>query len=229
MLGVADLVEDIVTEFNTLKSTINEAIMIANQIEGLKRQLQSLVYEAQNLQKNPLQLAAQISQLWGQYNGLLQETTGLTYRVTQSATKFAQAYGALTGIALSGTVADMQQASKAFLDQLRFASRTAVQTQSIYEQLCDLQRQNDLALTSAQQAVGALQVQQALAQQQALSNQQLSTLAEIEAANGRMQAAWLMKQVGEEDAAKASNDRWIATYGVQGFHGVKAGQGVDLP
>jgi hypothetical protein len=103
-----------------------------------------------------------------------------------------------------------------------------VQTQSIYTQLCDFQRQNAQALASAQAATGNLQIQQAQAQQQALTNQQLAMLAEIEAANGRMQAAALMKQTQEEAAAKESNARWIAGFDV-GFRGVKDGRGVPLP
>lgn len=212
-------------EFNTLKSTVNEATMIEQQAESLKRQIQSLTYQAQNLQRNPLQLLSQIQNLWSRYNDLLNRTTGLTYRLNQSGSQFDTLYTSAT----AGRAQDLQQASAALREQMRVASKTAVQTQSIYEQLCDLQAQNQQALASAQDAVGALQVEQALAQQQALSNQQLGTLAAVEAANGRMQAAWMMKQVQEEEAARVSNERWMEGFGAQGFRGVKEGQGVPLP
>jgi conjugal transfer/entry exclusion protein len=154
---------------------------------------------------------------------------GLTYRVNQSASKFDALYPSLTGTGLGATMQGMSQQSSALLSQIRVASKTAVRTQSVYEQLCEFQRQNDLALASAQAATGNLQIQQALAQQQALSNEQQATLIAIEAANGRLQAAALMKQVQDEEAARESNARWMAGFGEAGFRGVKEGRGVPLP
>src|SRR5262245_9279231 len=236
ILGVADIVFDpsnyasnLIQQYEALKQTINDGIMIANQAKALEQQAQGLIYQAQNLQANPLKLAAQIAGLWSQYNGVLNTVDGMTYSLNQSASRFGTLYPDLAGSKLGTSMAEISANSAAFLKQIREAGRTAVKSQSVYEQLCTFQQQNDQALQSAQAAVGELQVMQAQAQQQALANQQLGTLAEIEAANGRLQAAWIMKQVQEEEAARASQERWMDGFGTQGFRGVKEGKGVTLP
>jgi len=225
--GVAQL--QILQNIESVKQTINDGVMLANQAEQIKHQLQGLVYQAQNLQANPLKLLDQITAAWNQYNGLLQTVDGLGYSVTQSVGRFDQQYAGLVGTALGGEVAKIVQASQEWLGQIRQASKQAVTTQSIYDQLCELARQNGLALQAAQSAVGNLQIQQAQAQQQALTNQQLAVLAEMQATLGRVQVTTAMKQVQEEEAGRASQDYWMASYGTQGFHGVKAGKGIDLP
>ncbi len=236
ILGAADVVFDpsnyasnLIQQYEAVQQTINDGIQIANQVKQLEHQLQGLIYQAQNLQANPLRLLEQIQRLWGEYNSLLQNAEGMSYHISTSVTEFEQRYPSVAGTGLGSTIAQMQQASQSQLQQMRLISKTAVKTQSIYEQLCDLQAQNHAALASAQEAVGALQVGQAQAQLQTLTNQQLAQIAEITATQARIQTAKIMKEVQEEEAARESNTRWMAGFGAAGFRGVKEGQGVNLP
>jgi P-type conjugative transfer protein TrbJ len=99
----------------------------------------------------------------------------------------------------------------------------------VYTRLCQQLDAQQAALDSAQKAQGALQIAQAQAQIAALTNEQLAMIAQIEAANGRVQTEWIQKQAQDEETGRASNARWQETFGAVGFKDVKKGEGVKLP
>jgi len=234
ILGVGDVAivydpsnyaSNLIQQAEAIKQTANDAIMIANQAKQLEHEVQGLIYQAQDLVTNPLHQLEQIAGLWDHYNQVLAQVEGMTFALTQSAAQFEAAYpGTL------GTTGDEIQATAAsLLTQIRQESKAAVQSQSVYERLCEQQRLSRLALASAEQAQGNLQVQQANAQLLGIQSEQLAALAQVEAANGRMQATWVMKQTQEEAQGRASQEQWMRGFGAAGFRGVKEGQGVALP
>jgi type IV secretion system protein TrbJ len=215
---------NLMTQINTLKTTIQQAEEIANQVKMMEYQLQSLWNEAQNLKANPLQLAGQIQGMWTAYNSLMANAAGLTYNLDQSRVKFETAYPAVA----SADMTTITRSSVAMLESIRNASKTAVASQSIYERLCNELAANNQALTAAQASQGALQIAQTQAQIAALSNEQLATMAQIEAANGRVQTEFVAMQVKERQDGRAVNERWMQGYGTAGFKGIGQGTGVPL-
>lgn len=233
MLGVGDtaVVYDpnnffvnVATQANTLKTTVNQGIEIANQAKQLEYQLQSLWNEAQNLKTNPLQLVGQIQGMWNSYNAIMGNAEGIAYNLAQAGARFEVAYPQVP----STGIGEIAAASKRMLASIRAATKTAVSSQSVYDRLCNELNANQQALTAAQASQGALQIAQAQAQIQALSNEQLATIAQIEAANGRVQAEWIAMQVKERADAEAAHERFMAGYGAQGFKGVGQATGVEL-
>jgi P-type conjugative transfer protein TrbJ len=238
ILGIADTAvvfdpsnyaSNLIQQYEAVKNTIANATMIANQAMQLEHEAQSLVYQAQNLQKNPLQLLEQLRTLWNQYNGVLRDADGLTYALVQSGAKFQATYPDLVGTDAGTTIADISAASSRMLGSIRKASQSAIKSQSIYERLCQQLDAEQQALAAAQTAQGALQIAQAQAQLQGLTNEQLATLAQIEATNGRVTTEWIMKQAADEEAGRARQERWVSGFGAQGFHAIREGQGVPLP
>jgi P-type conjugative transfer protein TrbJ len=215
---------NLMNQVNTLRSTLNEAQMLANQVKALEYQIQSLWNEAQNLKANPLQLAGQIQGMWTAYNSLMANAAGLTYNLDQSRVRFETAYPAVA----SADMTTITRSSVAMLESIRNASKTAVASQSIYERLCNELAANNQALTAAQASQGALQIAQAQAQIAALSNEQLATMSQIEAANGRVQTEFVAMQVKDRQDGRAVNERWMQGYGTAGFKGIGQGTGVPL-
>ena len=215
---------NMLTQANTLKSTLNEAVLIQNQIKQMQYDLQGLWNQAQHLQKSPLQLLGQIQGMWSAYQGLLQTADGLTYQLEQSRQRFATAYPTVGRTNLDTIMSE----AGAMQRSIRAASQTAVDTQSIYTRLGDQMRQNGQALSAAQSAVGSLQIGQAQAQLSALQNEQLAGLAEIEAAGNRVQTEWVSMQVKERQDGDAINAKFMQGYGAKGFKQVGESQGVTL-
>jgi P-type conjugative transfer protein TrbJ len=220
---------NLIQQFESIKQTIMQGTMIANQAIQIEHEVQSLIYQAQNLQKNPLQLLSQLKSLWNQYNNIMRDAEGLSYSLAQSGAQFTTAYPHLAGTPIGASIADMGAASSRMLASIRAASVTAVKSQSVYERLCQQLDAQQAALDSAQKAQGALQIAQAQAQLAALQSEQLAELAQIEAANGRVQTEWIVKQAQDEAIGRASNARWQETFGAGGFKDVKKGEGVKLP
>ena len=218
-------VVNLTTQVNTLKSTLNEATMIANQAKDLEYQAQGLYNQAMNLKANPLQLLGQIQGLWGGYNAIMGNAEGLAFGVQQAAARFEVEYPALA----SSSVQEITQRSAAMLTSIRAASVAAISSQSIYERLCQQLAGSQQALTAAQASQGALQIAQAQAQMQGLANEQLATLSQLEAANGRVQTEWIAMQVKEKVDGMAVNERYFESWGAQGFKGIGESQGVKLP
>jgi P-type conjugative transfer protein TrbJ len=214
---------NVATQANTLKSTINEGTMLLNQAKALEYQLQSLWNEAQNLKTNPLQLLGRIQGLWDGYNTVMKNAEGTAFALAQTTARFNASYPALA----TGSVQAMATQAQAMLQSVRAATTTAVQTQSIYERLCNELDANTQALTAAQASQGALQIAQAQAQIQALTNEQLATLTQIDAASSRVQTEWIALQVKERQDAQAVNRAFVGNLD-QGFKGIGQSQGVTL-
>lgn len=209
----ANYFANLATQINTLKQTINDGVMIANQAKALEYQVASLYNEALNLKANPLQLLGQLQGLWSGYNGLMANAEGLAFGVQQTQARFETAYPALA----TGSVQEITARSVAMLKSIRAASATAVTSQSIYERLCQQLALSQQAITAAQASTGALQIAHAQAQIQALGNEQLATIAQIEAASGRVQTEWIAMQVKEREDATVVHSTFLDGYGAQGF------------
>jgi P-type conjugative transfer protein TrbJ len=214
---------NIATQINTLKSTVNEATQITNQIKALEYQLQSLWNEAQNLKANPLQLLGRIQGMWDAYNTIMRQAEGTAFALTQTSARFETSYPTLA----SGNTQEVTSRLSSMLQSIRAGAQTAVQTQSIYERLCNELDANTQALTAAQASVGALQIAQAQAQIQALTNEQLATLTQIEAASSRVETEWIAMQVKERQDATAINRQFVGGLD-QGFKGIGQSKGVTL-
>jgi P-type conjugative transfer protein TrbJ len=233
ILGVADtaIVFDpsnyginILTQTNTLRSTLNEAVMLQNEAKSLQYELQNLWDNAANLTKSPLQLLGRIQGLWAAYTQLMHTADGLTYTLDQARSRFETAYPKMPRTDLTtitSEAARMQQ-------NIRAASATAVNTQSVYDRLGQQMASNNQALSAAQASVGALQIGQAQAQLDALQNEQLAGLTEIEAATGRVQTEWIAMQVKERQDGDAINAKFMQGYGQAGFKKVGESAGVEL-
>lgn len=215
---------NLLTQANTLRSTINEATMIANQVKALTYQLQSLVNEAQNLKVSPLRLLGQIEGLWSSYNALMDTAEGLTYNLDHARVNFETRYPSVA----NADIGTITQRSADMLQSIRAASKTAVSTQSVYDRLGQELAANRQAITAAQAARGAMEIAQASAQIQALTNEQLMTMTEIEAANGRVQTEFVAMQVKERQDGAAVADQFMAGYGTHGFKGIGESAGVPL-
>ena len=215
---------NLLTQANTLRSTINEATQIANQAKGLAYQFQSLVNEAQNLTTNPLRLLGQIEGLWASYNHLMEHAEGLTYNLDQARVNFETVYPKVA----SADIGTITQKSADMLRSIRAASQTAVQTQSVSDRLSQELSANRQALDAAQRSRGALEIAQASAQLEALTNEQLANITQIEAANARVQTEFVAMQVKERQDGAAVADRFMTGYGQQGFKTLGQSQGVDL-
>ena len=220
---------NIIQQYEAIKQTIQQGMIIANQVQQLEHEVQALIYQAQNLQKNPLQLLGQLKSLWDQYNGILRDAEGMSYNLAQAGAQFSATYPELAGTQIGTSVADISAASTRMLSSIRGASATAVKSQAVYTRLCQQLDAQQAALASVQNAQGALQAMQGQAQIQALANEQLGMIAQIEAANGRVQTEWIEKQAQDEAIGRASNARWTETFGAQGFKDVKKSEGIALP
>lgn len=212
----ANYVANLATQLNTLKSTINEAASLANQARSLEYQVASLYNEAINLKANPLQLLGQLQGLWGGYNAVMGAAEGIAFGMQQAQVRFEASYPTLA----TGSVQEITQRTSAMLKSIRAASATAITSQSIYERLCLQQASMQQALTAAQASQGALQIAQAQAQIQALGSEQLATLAQIEAANGRVQTEWIAMQAKERADAEVAHRTFLEGYGAQGFKAI---------
>jgi P-type conjugative transfer protein TrbJ len=204
---------NVLQQVNTLKSTVNEATMIANQVKALEYQVQSLLNEAKHLKTNPLQLLGRIQGLWDAYNRIMANAEGIAFGLASAQQRFETSYPALATPSMQEVAARSTQ----MLGSIRSASQTAIATQSIYERLCDQLDSAKQAITSAQAAQGMMQINQAQAQIQALQSEQLATLAQVEAASGRVQTEWIAKQAKEQADAQVVSERFMRDIAPQGF------------
>src|SRR4030095_15171866 len=120
---------NLMQQFEAIKQTIGQATMIANQYTQIEHEVQSLIYQAQNLQKNPLQLLSQLKSLWNQYNNILADAEGLSYNLAQAGAAFQVSYPAFAGTQTGASIAAIGAASDRMLPTTRGASATAVRSQ----------------------------------------------------------------------------------------------------
>lgn len=212
------------TQAHTLKSTINEGLMIANQAKALEYQAVSLFNEATNLKANPLQLLGRIQGLWDGYNVVMDNAEGIGFGLQQAQQRFEHNYPALA----TPAVQDITARTKTMLESIRGSTTVAIKTQSVYDRLCEQLTSAKQALTAAQASTGALQIAQAQAQIQALGSEQLATIAQIEAATGRVQTEWIAMQAKERTDAEAHHEDWMAGYGAAGYKAIGQSRGVEL-
>ncbi|MGE3350054.1 MAG: P-type conjugative transfer protein TrbJ [Ramlibacter sp.] len=229
LFGVGDIVFDptnllqnTLTAIRTLQSNLNEATQIANDVRMIANQGQQLAYEGQNLATLPLSLWHDLQAELRTYTRLLQQAQGLSFQLNQVPAQIAQLY-ATAGHPARSSAALLQQASQ-WTQQLRQASATAMQVQSVWERLTGQQGQIQRALTASDTAQGNLQVSQATNQLLGVLAAQQGSLQQILAASSRAEASLLAMQAAQEEAARAN-----ATHFMDGFTTMTPVQGIGIP
>lgn len=191
--------------FNTLKSTINEATMIANQVQDLANQ-------ARNLTSLPSTILSDLTGTIGQYTTVLQEAQGLTYQLQGMQGQFTALYPSL---GRGMTAAHYAQKAPQFAQQAYNALQDAMRAQSSLDRLLKARSQLTEAGTASQNAVGILQAQQAGNQISGIMVQQLAGLEEIQAATGRAQASMMANDLMGDAAAKANAAHMMEGWGTR--------------
>lgn len=222
--GVADLVFDpnnyqinILTQANTLRSTINDATQIA-------QKARSLIMEAQHLVQQPLNMVAEIQSTMSTYTNVLNQARMIGYNITSVTSQFENVFS--TG---GWGVGDMLRKAQGMQNAIRQAGWTASQTQAIFEQLCLQATNASRAANAAASAPGTVAALQANAQLSYVMSQQLASLQEQAAAADRVQTGFIMMQVTEREQAQIRSEHFFDGFGMQGFKGPKEGQGIVLP
>lgn len=181
---------------------------INNQIRSLQNQAASLINEARNLEKLPLDMLAPLQQQIRQTQQLLSKAEGIAYEVQAIEREFARQY---KDIDLTGSQRAMVQGAEerwrgsvaAFEDALKVqagavsnieGARTAVQS----------------LVTASQSATGALQAAQAGNQLLALQAQQLADLTATVASLGRAQALDAANAAAAKAQAREQLRRFLA-------------------
>lgn len=222
--GFADIVFDpsnyantLLTQYNTLKSTVNEATQIA-------QEARSLVMQAQNMVQLPLNYAAKIQAEMAGYTNLLQQIRGMGYSINSVAHQFEDIFS--TG---GFGVGDILRKAQAMQNAVRQAGWTGAQAQAIYEQLCVQITDLNQAVAASAGAKGSLEAQQAQAQILGVLGRQQATLQETLAASERVQTGFIMMQVTDRQQGEINASHFFDGFGAQGFKGVGQTQGVPLP
>ena len=229
LFGVGDivfdptnLIQNTLTAIRTLQSNLNEATQIANDIRMIANQVQQLANEALNLATLPLSLLQDLqAQLQG-YAALLRQAQGLSFQLGSIAAQYEQLYGTV-GQPARSSAALLQQASQ-WTQQLRQASATAMQVQSVWERLTGQQTRLQLALTASDTAQGNLQVSQATNQLLGVMAEQQASLQQILAASSRAEVSLLAMQAAQDEAARAN-----AAHFMDGFTTMTPVQGIGIP
>jgi P-type conjugative transfer protein TrbJ len=171
-------------------------------------QAKELVNSTTQLLSLPTNVADEILGTIQQYYDVLNTGQALAYRASDAVRQFDALYASATA---SGNVPLLQRLAM-MQQQVRDAGRVAAQTQSLYERLCAQQSTVTRLVAASQQAEGQKQVQQAQAQMQAVLSSQLSSLQELEAANGRLQMSVYMQDVIEREASQKRTQEWLSGY-----------------
>jgi len=183
-------VQNTLSALNTLKSTINEATMIAHQA-------QSLLNEARNLAVLPSTIGGSLTATMGQYTAILHQAQGLTYQLQGIQGQFQRLYppqGMRLGAYLQSLPSTAQTTYAALQDAMR--------AQAALDRLLRERTQLDTAMGHSAQAAGAVQAQQAATEVQGILVQQLNGLQAIQAATGRAQATMMSNQLIADMAAR---------------------------
>ena len=190
VIDAANVVQSTLTALNTLKTTVQHATQIANQV-------QSLANQARNLEALPTTIVGDLTSTISQYTAVLQQSQGLTYQLQGIQGQFQRLYpqhGMSTQAYLQSLPGTAQTTYYALQDAMR--------SQAVLDRLLKERAQLDTAMSHSAQASGALQAQQAATEVQGVMVQQLNGLQEIQAATGRAQATMLSNQLIADMAAR---------------------------
>lgn len=158
---------------------------INNQIRQLQNQATSLINEARNLQKLPLDMLAPIQQQLQQTKALITQAQRMAYDVQDIQTKFGQQYKSIDltqpdQALVLGAETRWQNSVAAFEDALKVQAGVVGNIEGARSAVQSL-------VTASQSATGALQAAQAGNQLLALQSQQLADLTAAIASLGRAQ------------------------------------------
>lgn len=210
------------TALNTGRALIGQTIQIAHEVEFVKNQLDQLAYDAANLTQTPLSLLSELQQAMGTYHSLLRQAQGLAYQVQNIGSAFDNLYPRIgvNGISAGALVSQAQR----YLTQIRSASRTAMEAQSVVDRLTTQHSTVTRALIASEAAPGNLAAIQVGNQLLANLAEQQASLEQLMAASARVQVSVLAAQAAEADAARAVADDYMS-----GFGAMQPVQGGGIP
>jgi len=205
VIDAANLVQNTLNELNTLQTTVNQMIQIANETT-------SLAHEVQNLTNAPAALTAQLlgayNDAWQSVNSTWTSIDGLASNLTNVATRYAalfpnrQTTASTTATALTPTQILTQ--TQGYLNQVR------IELQGVDQVTAQVGAQQPALLASLNSAVGLLnaaqgttQIGNATGQIAAVEAQQMQQLATLLMAINQAQATALSQdaEMLDSDAA----------------------------
>lgn len=191
--------QNVLTRANTLKTTLNQATQIANQLQQIQLQVRSL-------RAIPRGLWGLIQADLAQLRAIVQRSQGLSYADQNLSSDFAQAYPGFA--ASTDYVAAYRQWTQKALGgiktSLEDAGLQSRQLQSEDDVLAALQAMSDGATGHLQ----AMQVSNMIAVQQV---QQLQKLRQLQMAQIQAQAGFLAAQQQNQSSQYAALKLWIET------------------
>jgi P-type conjugative transfer protein TrbJ len=211
-----------ITALNSIRSTVQQGIQIANEATMIKQQLEQLAYDAANLTQSPLQMADTLAGLFGQYETLLRQAGGVGFQIEGLGGRIGTVYPVL-----GQPVTDVQDATRrmaTWLQEIRHASLTAMQTQAIIPRLQAQRAHVQLALLESANAPGTLAVIQDTNQILGIIVEQNASHQQTQAASQRVQTALTQMQV-----QMADQEQQDAQHRVLGLGTMQPVQGLGLP
>lgn len=200
-----------ITASNSVRALIQQSVQIANEATIIKQQLEQLSYDAANLTQSPLQLLDQIYGAVGQYEQLLTRASGLGFQTQALQGKVASLYPSLGQPVTSE--ADAAARVQAWLQEVRGAGVTALESQAIAPRLQAQRNQVQLGLSASQSAPGALGVSQVTNQLLGVLAGQLASLQETAAASERVRTTETLAQTQAADQAAQAAQAHVAGMG----------------
>jgi P-type conjugative transfer protein TrbJ len=211
------IIQHILVAANTLKSTMNEATQIKNQVD-------SYMQQAKHLVALPQSYLDQVVGLYTQYNQLLGDAQGISYGMKSAAAQFEELYK--TGFNGNGS---MMQRAMAMAQQVRQAGAAANQASAIFDRLCAQLATAQQLVDVSQAAPGSLAAQQATNQLMQVMIDQQGSLQTIQATMGRVQAGYIMRETVVEEHAQSEGQRYMADWPTEKMRAPMEGKGFALP
>ena len=217
VIDPTNLIQNSATAGRMLQSIQQQATQIQQDINFYTQQAKHLI-------SLPMSYVDDITRLYQQYNNLLQQGRGIAWTTKDAISQWEKLYE----VGFNGNVPIMQRA-QAMIGQIRAVGASMNAVSALYDQLCADQAQAQALVAASQAAPGTLAAQQATNQMLYLVSQQQGSLQQLTAATGRLQSAFIMREVTAEERAAWNAQQFIQGYGEGIFRGPHEGQGKPLP
>ena len=199
VIDAANLGQNLLTAARTLEE-------INNQLMQIQQLTQMLEYDARNVASLNFLGLGQLTGSLDQVNGLMSQARSLAYNVNSLQTQFSNlfpTYG--SGVTQAQLLGDAQTRWQASVNT--FQHTMQVQSQIVSDIAGDEALLSSL-VGQSQSATGSLQAMQATNQLLALQSKQLAATQTLLSAGGRAQGTEAMRQVEEEETARAEWQRF---------------------
>ena len=199
VIDAANLAQNLLTAARTLEE-------INNQLMQIQQLTQMLEYDARNVASLNFLGLGQLTGSLNQVNGLMSQARSLAYNVNSLQSQFSTlfpTYG--SGVTQAQLLSDAQTRWQASVNS--FQHTMQVQSQIVSDIASDEALLSSL-VGQSQGATGALQAMQATNQLLALQSKQMAATQALLSAGGRAQSTETMRQIEEEQAARAEWQRF---------------------